>query len=66
VVIYLGMRVNAPGGLTTLISFGSKIRKSVEAQPDGLLLCQRSLRNPGERSGDLLAGGHQKSRLVAF
>ena len=38
VVIYLGMRVNEPKGLTTLISFGAKIRKSVEAQPDGLLL----------------------------
>jgi hypothetical protein len=38
VVICLGMRVNAPGGLRTLMSFGSKIRKSVEAQPDGLLL----------------------------
>ena len=43
VVIYLGMRVNAPGGLTTLISFGSKIRKSVEAQPDGLLLHENLL-----------------------
>ena len=37
-VIYLGMRVNSPRGLTTLASFGPKIRKSVEAQPDGLLL----------------------------
>ncbi len=38
VVIYLGMRVNAPRGVRTLISFGPKIRKSVEAQPDGPLL----------------------------
>jgi hypothetical protein len=38
VVIYLGMRVNAPSGLATLASFGAKIRKSVEARPDGLLL----------------------------
>jgi hypothetical protein len=38
VVIYLGMRVNEPRGLRTLMSFGPKIRKSVEAQPDGLLL----------------------------
>ena len=38
VVIDLGMRVNAPGGLATLVSFGSRIRKSVKAQPDGLLL----------------------------
>jgi hypothetical protein len=31
------MRVNSPRGLTTLVSFGPKIRKSVEARPDGLL-----------------------------
>jgi hypothetical protein len=37
VVIYLGMRVNSLRGLRTLISFGPKIRQSVEAQPDGLL-----------------------------
>jgi hypothetical protein len=42
VVIYLG-RVNAPRGLTTLISFGSKIRKSAEAQPDGLFLHENLL-----------------------
>lgn len=38
VVIYLGMRVNSLAGVRTLVSFGSKIRRSVEAQPDGLLL----------------------------
>jgi hypothetical protein len=38
VVIYLGMRVNALTGLKTLLGFGPKIGKSVEAQPDGLLL----------------------------
>ena len=43
VVIYLGMRVNSPRGLKTLISFGSKIRKSVEARPDGLLLHENLL-----------------------
>jgi hypothetical protein len=43
VVIYLGMRVNAPQGLATLLSFGSKIRKSVQAQPDGLLLHENLL-----------------------
>jgi hypothetical protein len=37
VVIYLGMRVNRIAGLKTLIGFGPKISKSVEAQPDGLL-----------------------------
>jgi hypothetical protein len=29
-------------------------------------LCQRSLRNPGGRPGVFLAGGHQKSWLVAL
>jgi len=43
VVIYLGMRVNEPRGVKTLMSFGPKIRKSVEAQPDGLLLHENLL-----------------------
>jgi Domain of unknown function (DUF4188) len=43
VVIYLGMRVNSPRGLKTLISFGPKIRKSVQARPDGLLLHENLL-----------------------
>jgi hypothetical protein len=38
VVIYLGMRVNTLTGLKTLFGFGPKIAKSVESQPDGLLL----------------------------
>jgi len=38
VVIYLGMRVNAPTGLKTLLGFGPKIARSVDALPDGLLL----------------------------
>jgi Domain of unknown function (DUF4188) len=38
VVIYLGMRVNRLAGLKTLLGFGPKIARSVEAQPDGLLL----------------------------
>lgn len=37
VVVYLGMRVNRLTGLKTLIGFGPRITKSVEAQPDGLL-----------------------------
>jgi hypothetical protein len=37
VVIYLGMRVNTPRGVATLIRFGSKITASVEARPNGLL-----------------------------
>jgi Domain of unknown function (DUF4188) len=43
VVIYLGMRVNALAGLKTLFGFGPKIAKSVEAQPDGLLLHENIL-----------------------
>lgn len=43
VVIYLGMRVNSLRGLPTLISFGPKIRKSVAAAPDGLLLHENLL-----------------------
>ena len=38
VVIYLGMRVNALTGIKTLIGFGPKIARSVDEQPDGLLL----------------------------
>ena len=38
VVIYLGMRVNALTGFKTLIGFGPQISRSVDAQPDGLLL----------------------------
>ncbi len=38
VVIVLGMRVNRLTGLKTLMGFGPKIAKSVEDQPDGLLL----------------------------
>ncbi len=43
VVIYLGMRVNTAAGLKTLIGFGPQIAKSVEAQPDGLLLHENFL-----------------------
>ena len=38
VVIYLGLRVNALAGLKTVIGFGPKIAKSVDARPEGLLL----------------------------
>ena len=38
VVIYLGLRVNALHGLKTALGNGSRISKSVEARPDGLLL----------------------------
>jgi hypothetical protein len=52
VVIYLGMRVNVLAGIKTLIGFGPKISKSVEAKPDGLLLHEPilySLRHLGMR-----------------
>ena len=38
IVIYLGMRVNSPKGLRTLLRFGPRIAKSVDEKPDGLLL----------------------------
>lgn len=38
VVIYLGMRVNVLKGLGTAFGFGPKIARSVQAQPEGLLL----------------------------
>ena len=38
VVIYLGMRANGLRGFKTLVSFGPKIKQSVKAKPDGLLL----------------------------
>jgi hypothetical protein len=38
VVIYLGMRVNSPRGLKTLLSFGARIKASVRARPEGLLV----------------------------
>ena len=43
VVIYLGMRAKSLRGFKTLMSFGPKIRKSVEAKPDGLLLHENML-----------------------
>jgi hypothetical protein len=38
VVIYLGMRANSARGLKTLASFGPRIKRSVDANPPGLLL----------------------------
>lgn len=43
VVIYRGMRMNAITGLKTLIGFGPRISKSVDDQPDGLLLHENLL-----------------------
>ncbi len=38
VVIYLGMHVQSPRGVLTLLRFGRRIRKAVRENPDGLLL----------------------------
>src|ERR1039458_8502379 len=38
VVVYLGMRANSWRGLGTVLAFGPRIRKAVDAKPDGLLL----------------------------
>ena len=43
VVIYLGMRVNALMGVKTLLGFGPKISRSVDDNPDGLLLHENML-----------------------
>jgi hypothetical protein len=43
VVIYLGMRVNAWTGLRTVLGFGPRIAKSVEARPEGLLVHENFL-----------------------
>jgi len=37
VIIYLGMRVNNPRGVGTVLKFGPQIKRSVEQKPDGLL-----------------------------
>jgi hypothetical protein len=52
VVIYLGMRVNTLTGIKTLVGFGPRISKAVEAKPNGLLLHEPimySLRHIGMR-----------------
>ncbi len=52
VVIYLGMRVNRMAGIRTVLGFGPKISKAVQARPDGLLLHEQvfySLRHIGMR-----------------
>jgi fumigallin biosynthesis monooxygenase-like protein len=38
VVIYLGMRVNSPRGLKTVLKFGPRISSAVAEKPEGLLL----------------------------
>ncbi len=38
VIVYLGMRVNTPRGLVTLLKIGRQIQQSVESRPEGLLL----------------------------
>lgn len=46
IVIYLGMRVRRPRGLLKFLKLGVEIRKSVEAQPDGLLLHENFFLSP--------------------
>ncbi|MBV9578657.1 MAG: DUF4188 domain-containing protein [Chloroflexi bacterium] len=43
VVIYLGMRVNRPAGLRTLLGFGPRITDAVGRRPDGLLMHENLL-----------------------
>jgi hypothetical protein len=43
VVIYLGMRAESLRGVGTLLSFGPRIQKAVDAKPDGLLLHENLL-----------------------
>jgi len=38
VAIYLGMRVNSPRGLKTVLQFGPRISSAVAEKPEGLLL----------------------------
>lgn len=40
VVVYLGMEAKTLSGVRTLASFGPKIKRAVEARPDGLLFHQ--------------------------
>lgn len=43
IVIYLGMRAGSLRGLATLVRFGPRIQRSVDARPDGLLHHERFL-----------------------
>ncbi len=43
VVIYLGMRANSLRAFKTLMSFGPKVKASVDSNPDGLLLHENFL-----------------------
>jgi hypothetical protein len=46
IVIYLGMRVRSPRGMVKFLKLGVEIRKSVDAQPDGLLLHENYFFSP--------------------
>ncbi len=43
VVVYLGMRANSFRGVRTVLGFGPRIQKAVDAKPDGLLLHENIL-----------------------
>ena len=46
IVIYLGMRVRTPRGMLKFLKLGVEIRKSVDAEPDGLLLHENYFFSP--------------------
>jgi fumigallin biosynthesis monooxygenase-like protein len=46
IVIYLGMRVRTPRGMLKFLKLGVEIRKSVDAEPDGLLLHENFFFSP--------------------
>lgn len=46
VVMYLGMRVQSPRGVLTLLRFGAQVHRAVKARPDGLLRNERLLFSP--------------------
>lgn len=46
IVIYLGMRVRRPRGALKFLRLGVEIRKSVDAEPDGLLLHENYFFSP--------------------
>ena len=46
IVIYLGMRVRSPRGVLKFLMLGVEIRRSVDAEPDGLLLHENYFFSP--------------------
>lgn len=46
VVIYLGMRVNTPRGILTIVRFARALDKAIHPRPDGLLHHERLIYSP--------------------